>query len=294
MTRLAVLVFMPVLALNAQEYTRGIGVYPGDPKEDFGPVMKPESSYRNLALHRPAWHSSAYDYNLTAQLVTDGIKDTAMPRWVSTSTSQQGVLPRNEREWPLDSNWVSSVRLKGSTGWVQVELGGGDQPLEIDSIQVDAAVASDPGPENWTVTISGSGDGQSWTATGAGLRHGPSGRRDQSPYPFCRWRNVSLLPRRIRGSTCAWLLARDHVLLQWRAGSPRRRPMEFHQRMDAGRQGRRVGLCRSRRDVHVRPRRSVLDTPRRRRLDPGFRRCGELDHRSAALRRATTSSSARW
>ncbi len=84
--------------------------------------MKPDSSYRNLALHRPAWHSSAYDYNLTAQLVTDGIKDTAMPRWVSTSTSQQGVLPRNEREWLLDSNWVSTVRLKGSTGWVQVEL----------------------------------------------------------------------------------------------------------------------------------------------------------------------------
>ena len=157
---------MPVLALNAQEYTRGIGVYPGDPKEDFGPVMKPDSSYRNLALHRPAWHSSAYDYNLTAQLVTDGIKDTAMPRWVSTSTSQQGVLPRNEREWPLDSNWVSTVRLKGSTGWVQVELLGGDQPLEIDSIHVDAAIASDPGPENWTVTISGSGDGQSWTELG--------------------------------------------------------------------------------------------------------------------------------
>ena len=157
---------MPLIALNAQEYTRGIGVYPGDPKEDFAPVMRPDSTYRNLALHRPAWHSSAYDYNLTAQLVTDGIKDTVLPRWVATSTSQHGVLPRNEREWPLDGNWVSSVDLKGQSGWVQVELGGGAEPLAVDSIQVDATIRADHQPENWTVTVSGSGDGQSWTELG--------------------------------------------------------------------------------------------------------------------------------
>ena len=163
---LAWLVIMPMVALHGQEYTRGIGVYPGDPKQDFSPVMKPDGSYRNLALHRPAWHSSAYDYNLTAQLVTDGIKDTSMPRWVATSTSDQGVLPRNEREWPLDANWVSTVNLKGQSGWVQVELGGGEQPLQVDAIRVDATVRAEHQPENWTVTISGSGDGESWTQVG--------------------------------------------------------------------------------------------------------------------------------
>ena len=98
MTRLFFLSFI-ALVLSAQDYTLGVGVYPGDPKENFAPAMRIDSTtYRNLALHRPAWHSSAYDYNLTAQLVTDGIKQTELPRWVATSTSQQGVLKKNERE----------------------------------------------------------------------------------------------------------------------------------------------------------------------------------------------------
>jgi hypothetical protein len=62
--------------ISAKEYTRGVGVYPGDRKEDFSPTMKIDSmNYRNLALHRPAYHSSCYNYNLTAQLITDGIKE---------------------------------------------------------------------------------------------------------------------------------------------------------------------------------------------------------------------------
>ena len=34
------------------EYTRGVGVYPGDPRGDFGPALAPDTSglYRNLAL----------------------------------------------------------------------------------------------------------------------------------------------------------------------------------------------------------------------------------------------------
>src|ERR1039457_7301060 len=52
------------LTIQAQDYTLGVGVYPGDPKENFAPAMRIDSTtYRNLALHRPAWHSSSYDYN---------------------------------------------------------------------------------------------------------------------------------------------------------------------------------------------------------------------------------------
>ena len=66
-----------VLRVHAQNYTRGIGVYPGDPKEYTGPTLVADANtYRNLALHRPAYQSSAYDYNLTAQLITDGIKES--------------------------------------------------------------------------------------------------------------------------------------------------------------------------------------------------------------------------
>jgi len=77
--------FISIFALNAQEYSRGVGVYPGDVREDFLPVIGIDTTnYRNLALRRPAYHSSSYNYNLTAQLVTDGIKDLKLPGWDHT------------------------------------------------------------------------------------------------------------------------------------------------------------------------------------------------------------------
>ena len=37
----------------AEEFTRGIGIYPGDPREDFSPeLVLDKASYRNLALLR--------------------------------------------------------------------------------------------------------------------------------------------------------------------------------------------------------------------------------------------------
>jgi hypothetical protein len=106
-------------------YTQGVGVYPGDPGEDFAPTVVADdtSAYRNLALLRPAYHSSSYDYNLTAQLVTDGIKDSHLPNWVETSVSFTGTLPKEEREFFLDHNPTSVVDLRGSSPWAQVYLG---------------------------------------------------------------------------------------------------------------------------------------------------------------------------
>jgi hypothetical protein len=157
-----------VFALQAQDYTLGVGVYPGDPKENFAPSMRIDAStYRNLALHRPAYHSSSYDYNLTAQLVTDGIKETALPRWISTSTSAQGVFKKNEREWIVDGNWATGVDLPGPNAWVQLELSGGASPLVIDRIDVDGAVRSPSAePENWACIVSGSDDGAAWQELG--------------------------------------------------------------------------------------------------------------------------------
>ncbi|MGJ5816097.1 glycosyl hydrolase 2 galactose-binding domain-containing protein [Paludibaculum fermentans] len=159
-------IFALGLALQAQDFSRGVGIYPGDPKQDFGPVLRPDSGpARNLALRRPAYHSSSYDYNLTAQLVTDGIKDTRVPRWVSVSTSQQGTLRKNEREWLLDGNWVSGVTLRGKQPWVQFEIGG-DAPPEIDRIEIDARLVAHGEPENWNCRVTGSDDGQTWKDLG--------------------------------------------------------------------------------------------------------------------------------
>ena len=164
---LSLVVTLAVLALHAQDFTRGIGAYPGNPNEYTGPSARiDETSYRNLALRRPAYHSSAYDYNLTAQLITDGIKETNTPLWISTETSRSGVLPKNEREYLLDGNWVTNITLPGAHGWVQINIGGG-QPPEVDWLEIDARVFSQSQqPENWTCTVLGSDDGENWRQIG--------------------------------------------------------------------------------------------------------------------------------
>jgi beta-galactosidase/beta-glucuronidase len=157
--------FILVALGSAQEFTRGVGVYPGNPAEDFAPTLRADSTtYRNLALRRPAYQSSAYDYNLTAQLVTDGIKDTKLPRWVSAANSENGVYPRFEREWLFDDNSLTGSDLKGPSAWVQAELDGGDSPLEIDRLEVDARTRGEK--SGWTVVVSGSEDGRSWNELG--------------------------------------------------------------------------------------------------------------------------------
>jgi hypothetical protein len=70
----SVLYLLSGCSQKVDNFTRGVGIYPGDPAEDFSPALVTDNeNYRNLARLRPAWNSSSYDYNLTAQLVTDGI-----------------------------------------------------------------------------------------------------------------------------------------------------------------------------------------------------------------------------
>ncbi len=149
----------------AQEFTRGVGIYPGDPKENAAPSMRLDNTYRNLALHRAAYQSSSYDFNLTAQLITDGIKSATLPRWISVSTKDGGVLPRSQREWPLDDNWVTTVDLKGIHAWIQVELAGAQPPV-IDRLDIDASVQPMMESESWTCIVKGSDDGQTWKQIG--------------------------------------------------------------------------------------------------------------------------------
>src|ERR1039458_4910157 len=164
----AMLVLMAGLTLSAQDFTRGVGVYPGNPKEDFGPGMVVDATtYRNLALHRAAYHSSSYDYNLTAQLVTDGIKETALPRWLVTATSD-GVAPtKANREVFLDDNTNSTLALRSAKAWLQFGLEGGDSTLEVDRVAIVARIqANQQQPAGWLCTVSGSNDGRTWMELG--------------------------------------------------------------------------------------------------------------------------------
>jgi hypothetical protein len=154
----------------ASPFTRGIGVYPGAPGEFFCPTLVIDiTKYRNLALNRPATASSAYDYNLTAQLVTDGITDTQIPRWIASATSSDGILPKHLRETPV-SHWpAATLDLKGGRVWTWVQLGGGPSPAElpeIDRVKLFVALGSYLAPSRITFNITISDDGETWKQVG--------------------------------------------------------------------------------------------------------------------------------
>ena len=171
MKHLALLILVANLVSHAQQYTRGIGVYPGDPREYMGPSLVVDSStYRNLALHRSAYQSSAYDYNLTAQLVTDGIRDTALPQWIVASTSSKGLLSKQEREVFLDGNVTSSTDVSGVAGenpWVEFDMAGGGEPPELDRIDLYLRKIYGPLPAaGWTYIALASDDHVTWRELG--------------------------------------------------------------------------------------------------------------------------------
>jgi hypothetical protein len=155
-------------ACVTQQFSRGIGVYPGDPAQYDGPRMDVDKlTYRNLALHRPAYQSSAYDYNLTAQLVTDGIKEKGLPHWVVTSTSNKGVLGKADREVFLDGNPTSAVFLTGAKPWAEVDIEGEGAIPEVDHADVWIRKGRLPKADAaWSVRLLGSDDRQAWTEVG--------------------------------------------------------------------------------------------------------------------------------
>ena len=166
--KILMILFILVSSACAQEYTRGVGVYPGDVKEDFSPTMKIDSTnYRNLALHRPAYHSSSYNYNLTAQLITDGIKESQLPGWIVTMTSSDSIVKRNERETVLDRHIMTRKNLEGSAAWLQIEMAGKSFLPDLDSINVSGSLLVDSlRAQHWNITIQGSQDGSQWKKLG--------------------------------------------------------------------------------------------------------------------------------
>jgi hypothetical protein len=151
------------------DFSRVPGLYPGSPREDFSPrlVLDAGSTYRNLALRRPAFHSSSYDYNLTAQLITDGIKHTHLPDWIATSISSSGQLSKQDRELFLDHNVSSSVEVTGESPWVQIQLGGGQGLPLIDRIDLLVIIRTHIDRNGLSFTIQASDDGRAWKKIGS-------------------------------------------------------------------------------------------------------------------------------
>ena len=172
-------------------YTRGIGMYPGAPSENFSPELVIDSTtYRNLALLRPAYHSSSYDYNLTAQLVTDGLKDTTVPTWVSTSASGHGTFSKTERETLLDHFHDTTIDLRGNHATAQIRLGGNAELPTVDRIRLFVVMPTHTAPQTLTFTISTSEDGRTWKEMGSATGGQPI---SPDPYPPDLVRGAQLL-----------------------------------------------------------------------------------------------------
>lgn len=164
--------------------TRGIGIYPGSPAEDFSPRETYDDIYRNIALGRMAYASSNYDYNLTAQLVTDGILDMRDPCRLEVSVNGT-PLPKREKEWMIDQNLFSNSVFYGDTVSCGIVLENyGIMPAEI---VLDGSVAYDETNVSgqYSILVQASDNGHNWhdigNLTGSGLPGRPAGKKVQDP-----------------------------------------------------------------------------------------------------------------
>ncbi|GHT53113.1 hypothetical protein AGMMS49982_15210 [Bacteroidia bacterium] len=146
---------------KSDAYTRGIGVYPGNPAETYAPeLVADNSTYRNVAELKSAYHSSSYDYNLTAQLVTDGIVSSSEPATINVST-QNGDLKKHEREWLFDGKSDSKYVVDGTDVYLQLDLNHLD--ISVDKIVLSGRVTLEATKaKGYEIACYGSNDGTDW------------------------------------------------------------------------------------------------------------------------------------
>ena len=177
-----ILLLTAALGILAQVMNRPIGQYPGNPDEYYGPTLVQDNSYRNLALHRTVYQSSSWDYNLTAQLLTDGIIQPDKPAWLNVSTPE-GPLPPHKREACIDGNeWTCNILMGGDT-WLQYDWE--NMSIDIDEVEMVCSMAyREDGLNGFNLRLLTSIDGQFWTLAdewlGDDLPGEPSRRRVHS------------------------------------------------------------------------------------------------------------------
>ncbi|GHT47735.1 hypothetical protein FACS189440_09170 [Bacteroidia bacterium] len=158
---LASLFLLTGCSSKSDAYTRGIGLYPGNPDETYAPeLVADNTTYRNVAELKSAYHSSSYDYNLTAQLITDGIISSVEPATINVST-QNGDLKKHEREWLFDGKSDSKYVVNGTDVYLQLDLNHFD--FSVDKIVLSGSVTLDETKaKGYEIVAYGSNDGTNW------------------------------------------------------------------------------------------------------------------------------------
>ena len=159
----AALAAAPVLSFSSapdgdgNSRSRGIGIYPGDPSESFAPRLVPGKTYRNLALNRVVRTSSDFDYNLTGQLLTDGILSFGEVSFLEVFTPE-GPVAKRDRENAIDGGEYSRNDLKGEDTFLDYRWSG--YLLRADSVAVacEAVYREKDADGNWRLSLTSVGD----------------------------------------------------------------------------------------------------------------------------------------
>ncbi len=145
---------------RSDNYTRGIGEYPGKVSDYDGPETVEGGEYRNLALNRAAYQSSSYDYNLTSQLITDGLLTEEMPYHIEVYADGAEV-PKRDRERLFDDNTTNLSLEGGKATDITIVLNGGT--ADADRLIVNGTADCDvDGKKGWKASIEASVNGQDW------------------------------------------------------------------------------------------------------------------------------------
>ena len=151
------------MALQAQVLNRPIGQYPGNPSEYYGPSIHDGQRRCNFdypSKYHTVYQSSSWDFNLTSQLLTDGIIDDIEPSWLNVS-SPDGPLPPHKREACIDGNeWTCNILMGGDT-WLQYDWEG--MEIDIDEVEMVCSMAyRDNAPEGFKIRLLTSTNGKKW------------------------------------------------------------------------------------------------------------------------------------
>ena len=146
--------------VQAQQLNRPIEQYPGNPNEYYGPTLVPGNPWSNIALNRIVYQSSSWDYNLTSQLLTDGIIKDKAPAWLNVTTPE-GPLSPNKREACIDGNeWTCNILMGGDT-WLQYDWEG--MNIDIDEVEMVCSMAyRENAQKGFKIRLLTSKDGKKW------------------------------------------------------------------------------------------------------------------------------------
>ena len=98
------------------------------------------TSTGNLALRHPARHSSAIDYNATAQLAVDGIVETQQPCRVEVCGNGGVPLSKIDHDIPFEPRPWTAVTVEGPSAELSVRTHGFREPVDRISMTLAATL----------------------------------------------------------------------------------------------------------------------------------------------------------